>query len=55
MTIRSAFAPPKSGLEHEFSGRGPRSTGFAVCELSRNAAMMVVAAENAVNAKPLSG
>lgn len=55
MTIRSAFASPKSGLKHEYCGRGPRSTGFIECELRRNAAMIVVAADNAGYAAPLSG
>jgi hypothetical protein len=55
MMIRNAFASPKSGPEHEFGDRGPRSTGDALCAPRRNAAMMVVVADNAVNAKPLSG
>jgi hypothetical protein len=55
MTIRSAFASPKSGLKHEFSGRGLHSTGFVICELRPNAAVMVFAADNAGYAKPPRG
>jgi hypothetical protein len=52
MMIRSAFASPKSGPQHRFGGRGPRSTGIVSCAPRRDAAMMVVAADNAVNARP---
>jgi hypothetical protein len=55
MIIRSAFAPPKRGLKHEFRGRRSRSTGFVPSDPNRNATMMVVAADNAVNVNPRSG
>jgi hypothetical protein len=55
MMVRSAFAPPKRGLEHEYCGRSSRSTGIVFCDPTRNAAVMVVAAHNAVNANPQDG
>jgi hypothetical protein len=53
MMIRSAFASPKSGPKQQFGARGPRSTGIVSCGPRRDAAMIVVAADNAVNARPL--